>query len=207
MPVVMPVLIHMRGPDMCPDDITYLNDLRRRLDTSMSEVCTLTLANQSLKERITYLEAQAGKADTDRWATNVHRLEQENDVLRGLLAKGGSNCVYCGLAAEDISKCKHGFPGCSRMDDLINAPQSEAECLVAIQREMIDQLVEEPELAEYRMLSGATTPFVGAGHRELARVKTFLKARSLAARARYERVVSSLLPSGEARSPDIGDIP
>ena len=50
--------------------------------------------------------------------------KQENDKLRGLLAQGKGDCVYCGLPAADISKCPHGFPGCSRMDDIVNAPET-----------------------------------------------------------------------------------
>lgn len=45
----------------------------------------------------------------------------ENDLLRGLLAKGGKDCIYCGLPAADIAKCKSGFPGCARMDDIMAA--------------------------------------------------------------------------------------
>lgn len=45
-------------------------------------------------------------------------LKAENDTLRTVLAKlPQSPCVYCGLT--DISKCAHGFPGCSRADDIM----------------------------------------------------------------------------------------
>lgn len=57
----------------------------------------------------------------------VRELAQENDTLRGLLAKGQADCVYCGLPAADIAKCKSGFPGCSRMDDIVNAAETESE--------------------------------------------------------------------------------
>lgn len=46
-----------------------------------------------------------------------------NDVLRGLLAKGQGDCVFCGLPAADIAKCASGFPGCARMDDIMAAPE------------------------------------------------------------------------------------
>jgi hypothetical protein len=51
----------------------------------------------------------------------------ENDKLRGLLAAGKGDCVYCGLPAADIAKCPHGFPGCARMDDIVNAPETKLE--------------------------------------------------------------------------------
>lgn len=45
------------------------------------------------------------------------RLMAENDTLRGLLGNSALPCPYCGLAAEDQSKCARGFPGCARADD------------------------------------------------------------------------------------------
>jgi hypothetical protein len=54
-------------------------------------------------------------------------LEVENNKLRGLLAQGKGDCVYCGLPAAEISKCPHGFPGCARMDDIVNAPETKLE--------------------------------------------------------------------------------
>lgn len=61
---------------------------------------------------------------------SVKELKAENDKLRGLLAKGSGDCVYCGLPAADISKCPSGFPGCARMDDIVNAPESEFHTLL-----------------------------------------------------------------------------
>jgi hypothetical protein len=53
--------------------------------------------------------------------TELLEIRRENDVLRGLLARGDKDCVYCGLPAAEISKCRSGFPGCARMDDMMNA--------------------------------------------------------------------------------------
>jgi hypothetical protein len=61
----------------------------------------------------------------DHWEKRATEAEEENNKLRGLLAKGQGDCVYCGLPAEDIAKCKSGFPGCARMDDIVNAPEKE----------------------------------------------------------------------------------
>jgi hypothetical protein len=57
----------------------------------------------------------------------VDSLKEENNKLRGLLAAGQGDCVYCGLPAADIAKCPHGFPGCARMDDIVNAPETKLE--------------------------------------------------------------------------------
>ena len=55
------------------------------------------------------------------------RFKEENDKLRGLLAQGKGDCVYCGLPAADIAKCPHGFPGCARMDDIVAAQETEKD--------------------------------------------------------------------------------
>lgn len=57
----------------------------------------------------------------------VARLENENNTLRGLLAQGQGDCVYCSLPAADIAKCSSGFPGCARMDDIVNAPETDKD--------------------------------------------------------------------------------
>ena len=54
-------------------------------------------------------------------------VKAENDKLRGLLAKGKDDCIYCGLPAEDIAKCASGFPGCGRMDDIMAVEEHEKE--------------------------------------------------------------------------------
>jgi len=50
-------------------------------------------------------------------------LQQENDTLRAIIAKGPMDCVYCGLPATDMSKCASGFPGCARADDMLGDPR------------------------------------------------------------------------------------
>ena len=47
------------------------------------------------------------------------RLGEENDKLRGIIAKSTLDCIYCGLKAEDMNRCLLGFPGCDRMDDIM----------------------------------------------------------------------------------------
>ena len=42
----------------------------------------------------------------------------ENDKMRALLAYGSDPCIYCGLTKADMAKCKSGFPGCGRADDM-----------------------------------------------------------------------------------------
>src|SRR5262245_5548795 len=47
----------------------------------------------------------------------------ENTRLRPALATSQDPCVYCQLPAEEMAKCKAGFPGCARMDDLVGCPE------------------------------------------------------------------------------------
>ena len=65
--------------------------------------------------------------DTAILRVRMRELESENNKLRGLLAAGQGDCVYCGLPAADIAKCPHGFPGCARMDDIVNAQETEKD--------------------------------------------------------------------------------
>lgn len=60
-------------------------------------------------------------------AVSIRGILEENDKLRGLLAQGKGDCVYCSLSAADIAKCASGFPGCARMDDIVNAPDTEKD--------------------------------------------------------------------------------
>lgn len=50
-------------------------------------------------------------------------VERENTKLRYIIAKNDIPCVYCGL--RDMSKCKSGFPGCARMDDIMAGGENE----------------------------------------------------------------------------------
>ena len=54
-------------------------------------------------------------------------LREENNKLRALLAASDKPCAYCGLDAVDIAKCPSGFPGCARMDDLMQAAETEKD--------------------------------------------------------------------------------
>jgi len=65
----------------------------------------------------------------DESYTQKEETVKENNKLRGLLAAGKGDCIYCGLPAVDMPKCAHGFPGCARADDLaIGLSQDEKFC-------------------------------------------------------------------------------
>jgi hypothetical protein len=52
-------------------------------------------------------------------ADEIVRLRKENGYLRAALGSSELPCVYCGLAADEMNKCIHGFPGCPRGDDIL----------------------------------------------------------------------------------------
>lgn len=93
----------------------------QQLRLSMGELT----ANEVLVARaaIRWANRESGKLPLGTLEGVLH----ENDVLRGLLAKGKGDCQYCSLPADQIGKCERGFPGCSRMDDIVNYPAKEAE--------------------------------------------------------------------------------
>lgn|SRR3990167_5721004 len=61
--------------------------------------------------------------------TCEEQFKKENDILRGLIAKQNTPCVYCGEV--EIAKCPYGFPGCGRADDILAAEESLFQRLIA----------------------------------------------------------------------------
>jgi hypothetical protein len=53
----------------------------------------------------------------------IEELEAENGRLRAALAKSKDPCPYCSLPAEDMAKCRSGFPGCGRADDMLGCSE------------------------------------------------------------------------------------
>lgn len=50
-------------------------------------------------------------------------LRDENVRLRAALAVSKDPCLYCQLPADEMAKCKSGFPGCARADDTTGCPE------------------------------------------------------------------------------------
>jgi len=61
---------------------------------------------------------QVNEATWNAREDRIAELEAENNTLRRVLAASKADCPYCNLAAQDMAKCAHGFPGCSRADDM-----------------------------------------------------------------------------------------
>lgn len=60
---------------------------------------------------------------------NEANLQDENSILRGLVAAQSTPCVYCGLT--EMAKCASGFPGCAQADDLICGEDAAFKAVVA----------------------------------------------------------------------------
>jgi len=54
--------------------------------------------------------------------SQLAEVSKENDKLRGLLAWGNDPCVYCTLPRAEMQRCRSGFPGCARGDDMMAMP-------------------------------------------------------------------------------------
>jgi len=53
----------------------------------------------------------------------LNEATSENTRLRAALATSKDPCVYCKLPKEEMAKCRSGFPGCARADDLMGCPE------------------------------------------------------------------------------------
>lgn len=62
-----------------------------------------------------------------RLTAKIKELEADNDRLRVMLSNSNQPCFYCGLSKRWMSKCKHGFPGCARADDMVRDLQGPAD--------------------------------------------------------------------------------
>jgi hypothetical protein len=67
--------------------------------------------------------AKMAEMERDELKAKVERVTTENTHLRAALATSKDPCIYCQLPAEEMGKCKRGFPGCARADDLSGCPE------------------------------------------------------------------------------------
>jgi len=59
----------------------------------------------------------------ESWKEQVAELQDENKRLRAALATSPGACVYCQLPRAEWLKCRGGFPGCDRADDVAGCPE------------------------------------------------------------------------------------
>lgn len=99
-------------PDMqliasAPDLAAEVERLKARADEQGRNACELFDALKA---------AQVNLAERD---VEVERLREENDKLRAKLGNSPEPCAYCGIPADKLLECRHGFPGCPRADDMM----------------------------------------------------------------------------------------
>lgn len=69
-------------------------------------------------------------------------VQGENTRLRAALAASELACVYCQLPAEEMAKCKSGFPGCARADDMTGCPEFGATEVLFAAEEIVRETIE-----------------------------------------------------------------
>lgn len=72
----------------------------------------------------------------------VGEVQKENDHLRAAISFSKDPCTYCSLPADEIAKCRAGFPGCARMDDMTGCPEFGAMMQLAAANDKIARLRE-----------------------------------------------------------------
>ena len=61
--------------------------------------------------------------EIERLTAALAATERDNTHLRSALAVSKDPCRYCQLPAEEMAKCRSGFPGCDRADDMMGCPE------------------------------------------------------------------------------------
>ena len=97
-------------------------DFARQLER---ELASVTKGSLELEEERDELDREL--QDADRRANSLMRelaeATAENTRLRAALASSKDPCAYCQLPKDEMAKCRSGFPGCARADDLMGCPE------------------------------------------------------------------------------------
>lgn len=101
--------------------------------------------------------------------SKINELEQENERLRAALATSKDPCIYCQLPREEMAKCKSGFPGCGRADDMMGCPEfgasMEVERLQATIKALVDELRKQRQ--GWELIESADGYFVSTAKRHI----------------------------------------
>jgi hypothetical protein len=108
----------------------------------------LLKTNRDQRDEIKVLKEQRDEYQQEAQveAAERRRLYDETTLLRAALATSKDPCLYCQLPADEMAKCRSGFPGCARMDDLTWCPEFGA---MMNEHDLREQLAEvEKQLSE-----------------------------------------------------------
>lgn len=102
--------------------VSDFRDLARQLER---ELASVTKGSLDIEEERDELDREL--QDADRRENSLTRelaeATAENNRLRAALASSKDPCVYCQLPKDEMAKCRSGFPGCARADDLMGCPE------------------------------------------------------------------------------------
>lgn len=107
-----------------------------RTDAKVAEMIALNQSPDGLEFFARQLERELAEA------------RAENTRLRAALATSKDPCIYCQLSAADMGKCKAGFPGCARADDLSGCPEFGASLDAATLRTQLAAVTRERDEAQ-----------------------------------------------------------
>lgn len=125
--------------------VSDFRDLARQLER---ELASVTKGSLNIEEERDELDREL--QDADRRENSLMRelaeATAENNRLRAALASSKDPCVYCQLPKDEMAKCRSGFPGCARADDLMGCQELGASLEV-------DRLERELNEAQHRIRS------------------------------------------------------
>ena len=87
-------------------------------DSIASELAEARREIEQLRLQKTGLEAMLCDGQAE-----IGDLKHDIARLRAALAQSKDACIYCQLPADEMAKCKSGFPGCARADDSMGCPE------------------------------------------------------------------------------------
>lgn len=97
-------------------------EVARQLEHKLASV---TKGSLELEDERDELDRELQHADRreNSLMRELNEATAENTRLRAALASSKDPCVYCQLPKDEMAKCRSGFPGCARADDLMGCPE------------------------------------------------------------------------------------
>lgn len=137
-------------------DVKFARQLER-------ELASVTKRSLELEEERDELDRELQYADRreNSLMRELNEATAENTRLRAALASSKDPCVYCQLPKDEMSKCRSGFPGCSRADDLMGCPELGA----SLEADRLDGELTEAKHRMRRLIEERDSARIQADHK------------------------------------------